>query len=386
MSVAVNEADRLAEASGDRYNRVVRLAQAIFGAPIAALNLIGETHQHTVAAVGAPTTSSPLADSICRHTVEYDDVFEVFDLREDQRFQDNKIVAGPPRVRFYAGVPLQSTSGHKVGALCILDLVPRELGSTQREMLADLGAMLERELAVEEEMIRAGEVQRLLLPSRAPGLPGIDVAGRVRQAREAGGDFFDWHLVATPASPDQLQLVIADVMGKGLSASLIASEMRAVLRTHSRYVPLGQAIQRTADTTVHDLENSGSFVTMWAGRLDPETGTLRYVDAGHGLGVLVTANGIRRLTQEHLPLGLPVASTWTEATETMRPGDVLVVVSDGVFDVFGDVDAALAAVQRVAETGVRSIEIVNRIIDYAAAQGATDDLTAVVVRRTEARR
>src|SRR5918997_2146348 len=286
MSVAVNEADRLAEASGDRYNRVVRLAQAIFGAPIAALNLIGETHQHTVAAVGAPTTSSPLTDSICRHTVEHDDVFEVFDLREDQRFQDNKIVAGPPRVRFYVGVPLQSTSGHKVGALCILDLVPRELGSTQREMLADLGAMLERELAVEEEMIRAGEVQRLLLPDRAPALPGIDVAGRVRQARDGRGDFFDWHLVATPASPDQLQLVIADVMGKGLSASLIASEMRAVLRTHSRYVALGEAIQRTADTTVHDLENSGSFVTMWAGRLDPEDGTLHYVDAGHGLGVL----------------------------------------------------------------------------------------------------
>lgn len=385
MTTATREAERLAAVTGGRYERVIGLAHAIFGTRIAALNLIGETQQHTIAAVGAQRASGPLAQSICKYTVEQDGVFEVSDLSADTRFQDYGSVKGPPRLRFYAGFPVHSVSGQKVGVLCILDDVPRELSDLEREMLADLGALLEREFAVQEEMIRAGEVQRLLLPSRAPELTGIEVAGRVEQAGEAGGDFFDWQVVGPLPTPDRLQVVTADVMGNGLPAALIAAEMRAVLRTHSRYVPLDEAVQRTSDTTTHDLESNGRFVTMWACRLDPADGTLEYVDAGHGLAALVTPVGPRRLAQDSLPLGLPFQCTWKQATDTMGYDDILVIVSDGVFDVFGDLDSAMTAVQEVARAERRCAEIVDRIVDHAAAQGASDDLTAVVVRRTEAR-
>jgi serine phosphatase RsbU (regulator of sigma subunit) len=387
MSTGTHEAELLAHVSPDgRYDRVVRLAQAIFGAPIAALNLIGAREQYTVAAVGAPRATVPLSESICRFTVEHDDVHEVRDLRADARFSDLAVVAGPPRVRFYAGVPLRSSSGQKVGTLCILDLVPRELGATQREMLADLGAMVEREIAVQEEMRRAGEVQRLLLPSEPPALPGLEVAGRVLQAREAGGDFFDWQVVGATAGPDRLQVVLADVMGKGLAASLIASEMRAVLRAHSRYVGVGEAVRRTNETTSRDLQTNGRFVTLWVGRVDPADGALEYVDAGHGLAVIVSPRGARRLVQHDLPLGMPVPSTWTQATDTLAPDELLVVVSDGVFDVVGSVDAALEAVQPLVDPTLSCGEVVDRIVRYAAEQGTADDVTAVVVRRTDAAR
>ncbi|WP_345750696.1 PP2C family protein-serine/threonine phosphatase [Microbacterium rhizophilus] len=383
MSTRATEIERLATAGNERFDGVIRLAQAIFGAPIAALNLVTETQQFTVAASGTPKASRGLGDSICQYTVQREGVFEVPDLRLDDRFAEMPSVAAGPRVRFYAGVPLHSTSGQRVGSLCLLDLVPRELGNAQREMLADLGAMLEREIAVELEMMRAGEVQALLLPSEPPALEGVEIAGRVQQARAAGGDFFDWQVIDDGAP--QLQFVLADVMGKGLSASLIASEVRAVLRTHSRYATLAESLNRTVETIAQDLETNGSFVTMWTGRLDPVTGALQYVDAGHGLGVVVSPRGVRRLAQPNVPLGVPFAGTMESSTDVLEPDETVVIVSDGVFDVFGEIDLALDAVQAAADPALTPAQLVDRVVDYAAAQGASDDLTAVALRRTGVR-
>lgn len=383
VTTPAQEADLLAAVADQRFDRVVRLTQAVFGTPIAALNLVGEHEQHTVAAVGAPMGSTPVGDSICRYTVQQPDIMEVPDLRVDPRFRDNPLVAGPPRLRFYAGVPLRAPSGKRVGALCILDLVPRRLGSLQHDMLADLGAVLERELAVEAEMQHAGAVQRRLLPARPLDVPGLEMGGRVQQAREAGGDFYDWQLIpAKDGHPATVQVALADVMGKGLSASLIASEARAVLRTHSHYAPLAEAVQRTWETTEPSLTGNNAFVTLWAGRIDPNDGTLTYVDAGHGLAAIASPQGVRRLFQDHLPLGLPVFDPWNADTDVIAPGETLAIVSDGVYDVFGSVDRAMAALRRIA-TQCRSVgSMVDTILEYSESHGATDDITAVVVRRT----
>jgi len=189
--VGRQEAEALVHSgAAERYDRVVRLAQAIFGAPIAALNLIGNDKQTTVASVGYRLGDMPAEDSVCHVTVQ-DEILEVRDLRADERFAQLPSVTDPPRLRFYAGVPVRSQSGQNVGVLCILDLTPRTLGRQQREMLADLGALLERELAVQEEMHLAGQVQQLMLPTTAPEIDGVEIAGRVQPAREAGGDYFD---------------------------------------------------------------------------------------------------------------------------------------------------------------------------------------------------
>lgn len=367
----------------DRYDRVVRLAQAIFGAPIAALNLIGNRTQFTVASLGYPTGDTPVENSVCRETVQQDEILEVPDLREDERFAAIPAVTGSPRVRFYAGVPVRGQSGQNIGALCILDIVPRKLGRQQREMLADLGALLERELAVQEEMDLAGQVQQLMLPTSAPNIDGVEIAGRVQPAREAGGDFFDWFVVADRESgQSQLQVVLGDVMGKGLAASLIASEVRAVLRGHSRYSNVGDAVAQTSTTTKHDLEANNRFSTLWVGRLHPETGAIDYVDAGHGLAIIVSGRGYRRLSQHYLPLGMPVDDSWTKASDVLAADELLVVISDGVFDVFDDsFERIEARLHRVLEPGLSCRQVVDRIVEYAVANGASDDVTALVARR-----
>jgi phosphoserine phosphatase RsbU/P len=383
-STGRQEAEAVARSvPAERYDRVVRLAQAIFGAPIAALNLIGNDSQFTVASVGFPKGQVPVEDSVCRETVQQDDVMVIRDLREDERFASIPAVTGPPRARFYAGIPVRGQSGQNIGALCILDLVPRTLGRQQREMLADLGALLERELAVQEEMDLAGQVQQLMLPTSAPDIAGVEIAGRVQPAREAGGDYFDWFVVDDPdGGGKRLQVVLGDVMGKGLAASLIASEVRAVLRGHSRYTDVGDAVARTLTTTRHDLEANNRFSTLWVGRLDPATGALDYVDAGHGLAIIASAAGYRRLNQAYLPLGMPIDELWQRASDVLGDDELLVVVSDGVFDVLDDsFDAVEERLHAILEPGLSCRQIVDRIVDFAVSHEATDDVTALAVRR-----
>lgn len=367
----------------ERYDRVVRLAQAIFGAPIAALNLIGNDSQFTVASVGFPKGEIPAEDSVCHVTVQQDEILEVHDLREDERFAKIPAVTGPPRVRFYAGVPVRGQSGQNIGALCILDLAPRRLGRQQLEMLADLGALLEQELAVQQEMELAGQVQQLMLPTSAPDIGGVEVAGRVQPAREAGGDYFDWLVVNDPdGGGKQLQVVLGDVMGKGLSASLIASEVRAVLHGHSQYTDVGDAVARTWEATSHDLEANNRFSTLWVGRLDPVTGALTYVDVGHGLAIIASQRGYRRLYQGYMPLGTPTDDAWTSGSDVLAEDELLVVVSDGVFDMLNDsFDEVEARLHTILEPGLSCQQIVDRIVDFAVSRAATDDLTAVALRR-----
>jgi len=383
-STGRQEAEAIAlSGPAERYDRVVRLAQAIFGAPIAALNLIGNDSQYTVASVGFPRGEMPVEDSICHVTVQQEEILEVRDLREDERFNAIPAVTGPPRVRFYAAVPVRGQSGQNIGALCILDLVPGTLGRQQREMLTDLGGLLEHELAVQEEMDLAGQVQQLMLPTSAPDIDGAEVAGRVQPAREAGGDYFDWFVVNDPGGGGKrLQVVLGDVMGKGLAASLIASEVRAVLRGHSRYTDVGDAVARTSTTTSHDLEANNRFSTLWVGRLDPVTGALDYVDAGHGLAIIASQRGYRRLYQDYLPLGMPIEDPWTKASDILAEDELLIVVSDGVFDVLDDsFQQVETRLQAVLDRGLSCRQIVDRIVDFAVSHAATDDVTALAVRR-----
>jgi len=383
-STGRREAEAIAHsAPAERYDRFVRLAQAIFGTPIAALNLIGSDSQFTVASVGFPRGEIPVEDSVCHVTVQQEEVLEVRDLRQDERFAAVPAVIGPPRVRFYAGAPVHGQSGQNIGVLCILDLAPRTLGRQERAMLADLGVLLERELAVQEEMDLAGRVQQLMLPKSAPDIAGVEIAGRVQPAREAGGDYFDWFVVNDPdGGGKRLEVVLGDVMGKGLAASLIASEVRAVLRGHSRYTDVGEAVARTVTTTSHDLQANDRFSTLWVGRLDPVTGALDYVDAGHGLAIIASQRGYRRLNQEYLPLGMPIEDTWNKASDVLADDELLVVVSDGVFDVLNDsFDEVEARLEAILEPGLSCQTIVDRIVDFAVSHEATDDVTALAVRR-----
>lgn len=111
------------------------LAAQICQVPIALISLLDGSRQWFKSRYGFEITETPQCQSFCHHAIQSDELFEVEDALEDPRFVDSQLVAGEPHVRFYAGAPLISPSGMRMGTICVLDRVPRKLSPEQREML-----------------------------------------------------------------------------------------------------------------------------------------------------------------------------------------------------------------------------------------------------------
>ncbi len=138
--------DILDSESEDRFDRYARLARGLFHVPIALVSLVDADRQWFKARSGLDATETPREASFCAHAILSDAVLVVEDATRDERFRDNPLVCGDPNIRFYAGYPLKTPDGLRMGTLCIIDRRPRTLSAEKRRLLDDLGAMLESEL------------------------------------------------------------------------------------------------------------------------------------------------------------------------------------------------------------------------------------------------
>jgi diguanylate cyclase (GGDEF)-like protein len=144
---ALNDLAILDTPPEERFDRVTRLAQRMFGVPIATISLIDANRQWLKSCIGGGTLELPRDITFCGHAILDDDVFVIEDALADPRFADNPLVTGAPHIRFYAGQPLRVAGGFKIGTLCVIDTAPRRFSAEDRAALRDLAAVLERELA-----------------------------------------------------------------------------------------------------------------------------------------------------------------------------------------------------------------------------------------------
>ena len=120
------------------YDDITRLAAHVCKTPISVVTFVDTTRQWFKSSVGTVSEGTDRDASFCAHTILADELLEVRDATSDPRFADNPLVTGPPRIRFYAGMPLRTSGGHNVGALCVIDMKPRRLTGDQRDALASL--------------------------------------------------------------------------------------------------------------------------------------------------------------------------------------------------------------------------------------------------------
>ncbi len=231
------------------------------------------------------------------------------------------------------------------------------------------------------ELRRAATVQASLLPARAPDLPGFEVAARFVPAGSVGGDFYDWERVG-----GGLVITLADVMGKGPGAAILAATTRSLLRAQPVPEDVAATLSGAERALDADLVNAGAFVTMFRGFLDPSTGDLTYADAGHGLSLVVRPDGsLRRLPATGLPLGIAAGPERVGARTRLLPGDVLVTFSDGLLDVLGGSIGDLERVREVVRGAATADGAAAAVLALAGgaedAGDAEDDLTVLVVRR-----
>lgn len=271
-----------------------------------------------------------------------------------------------------------------------LDLQVRTPGSTEARIVAFTTARLPggagggvvtvlRDVTAERlELRRAAAVQAGLLPAHVPEVPGYELAARFVPAGSVGGDFYDWQ-----RTPDGVVVTLADVMGKGPAAAILAASTRSVLQAHAQGADVAGTLGATEHALADDLQRAAAFVTAFRGHLDGPTGRLTYADAGHGLGFVVRADGTsRQLPALGPPLGVGLDEPRTAATVELHEGDVFLVFSDGVLDAAGGSLRDLRVHEQAIRGARTAREVADVVLRLATAAGpADDDLTVVVLRR-----
>lgn len=176
----------------ERFDRLCRLATRLFGVPMAAVSLIDARRQWFKSRVGLGVDETPRDISFCGHAILEKERLVVPDALQDERFRDNPLVTGPPHIRFYAGQVLRGPGRQPLGAFCLMDTRPRPFTQEDEAALADLGAIVERELNLartidlERELLQAQQETERLLQSLLPA----PVAARLKTSTGRIADEF----------------------------------------------------------------------------------------------------------------------------------------------------------------------------------------------------
>jgi phosphoserine phosphatase len=252
-----------------------------------------------------------------------------------------------------------------------------------RARLTDALLQAER---LRQEMELARAVQWASLPQALPGVPGYELHAVFSPADRTGGDTYDvaW-------SADGLLLVIGDAAGHGIAPALRVTQMQAMLRMALRLgAPLDTAFREVNDQLA-GTGDDGRFVSAFIGLLDPATHTLRWLSGGHGPTLLLRADGrCERHRSTSFPMGaMPLRETPRPQALTLEPGDLLALLTDGVFEtadaagrLFG-VDGAQrvlgAAPGRPVAATAAALEAALQA--HAGGRGPEDDVTMLLLRR-----
>lgn len=239
---------------------------------------------------------------------------------------------------------------------------------------------------LEHELQLASEIQQRFQPTAPPHVPGYELQGISFPCYEIGGDYYDF------IARDDGRMVIAlgDVSGKGTAAALLMSSLHAAV--HAQAIT-NQSIGNTIrEVNRYLAENTppNRFVTLFYAELDPATGALSFLNAGHNPPLIVHAAGtVEQLASGGIPLGIASDADFREGRTQLAPGDVLVIYSDGVSEAqnpqgeeFGTVRLNEVVARNVdsSASGIRD-RIEAALSKFAQGMPAADDITLVIVKR-----
>ena len=390
---------------GELFEKVLDLLFEAVPAERGAIMLLeGEPPEPTIKASrsrqGGPIAT--LSRSIVRRVLEKKEALLISSVMDDASFstQDSILATG---IRSAMSAPLWYTAtGSEEDAVIGLVYVDSLMAShsfNEEDVriltaLANVAAakiensrLLEESIEkrrLEEEMQVAAEIQRALLPASAPPLAGYGVVGSNRPCRTVGGDYFDFAV-----DHGRLNFALGDVSGKGTGAALLMTVLRASVRGHWADGEPAEAVTRINRTVCQNV-TPGKYITFFMGRLEPDSGRVSYVNAGHNPPIVVRADGtLDSLTTGGVVLGLFEEGAYEQATTRLDHGDVLVVFSDGVTEAwnhddeeFGDARLAeLVRQGRDLDAPALEAGILRELDRFSQGTKATDDRTLIVIKR-----
>jgi len=238
---------------------------------------------------------------------------------------------------------------------------------------------------LDAELVTASDIQAHLYPAALPAIEGYDVSVLVRPCREMGGDYFDVYAVG-----DTFVIAIADVIGKGIGAAMLMSNLQAMVRSLAQQFTDPSLLLERINADLISRVGEGRFITCFLMTLHPRNGRIWYANAGHNQPLLHRCTGeIMPLEVSGIPLGILDDSRY-EAFETeLAAGDVLLLYSDGITECRGGRDelfgeerlrSVLVQASGVDACGIRNA-VFTAVDAFRQDQPCADDMALVVVKR-----
>jgi len=298
-------------------------------------------------------------------------------------------------------VPLLGHDAHLVGVLALGQPLSEEPYSSEDKRLLDsvashaavalenihmaehMADRLEMDGRAGHEMQIARDVQSRLFPQIKPPLASLDYAGSCVQARQVGGDYFDFLAIDSR----HLAFVLADISGKGIAGALLMANLQANLR--SRYATALNDLSgllQSVNTSFHENSPDDRYATLFLALYDDIARTLEYANCGHNFPLLFRADGsLERLASTSTVIGL--FSRWDCATQKIQlfPDDLLVIYTDGVTEAedvssneFGEVRLVETVRANCRQTPAILVQRIQEAVQKFSAGDQSDDLTLVI--------
>ena len=319
------------------------------------------------------------------------------DAQHDPRFMSSTMTI--QGIRSVLAVPLGV--GERIFGIIYADSPLAEAKFTQDHLtvlttLASVAAIrVENARLAEEELERerlnrelqlAREIQQRFQPTSAPHVPGFELQGISFPCYEIGGDYYDF--IERPDG--RVIITLGDVSGKGTSAALLMTSLHAAIHAQSS---TSQSLVETIAAVNRYLAETippNRFATLFYAELDPQSGALSFLNAGHNPPLIVHAAGtMEQLAAGGMPLGIMPNAPYREGRTQLQPGDALVIYSDGVTETqntageeFGPVrlyDVVARNLERSA-AAIRD-QIESALTKFAQGTDSVDDITLVIVKR-----
>ncbi len=261
-------------------------------------------------------------------------------------------------------------------------------GLETAQLIEALSEQAAERVRVTRELELAREVQEGLLPRDLPTISGIDLAAAYRSAAQIGGDYYD--VLSTPAG---ICLAVADISGKGISAALLMSALRASLHTLVLQPDVSATtLAERLNRLLYKGSSASRYATLFLSLFDPALKRLTYVNAGHNPPLLLRRSGrVERLTCGGTVVGLMPEVSYQCETLEMEPGDLLVAYTDGVTEATNEKEEEWGE-ERLREVLVASANsgqgsshavmstVLGRLNDFTEGSPQNDDITLVVMR------
>ena len=365
----------------------------------------GEDHYEQVASrsrqdVAPSERPVTVSRSLVREVSEKGVAALVYDIESDERFAAAKslLLTG---LRSLVAAPLLNPKGN-LGMIVLHASGGRRFSEEDMELLvslASVAALALRNVALAEEAaerkrlekeLKLGRrIQKALLPDRLPELPSYDLYARNLPSRGVSGDFYQ---VLERAQGQEVVLMVADVSGKGIAASLLTASLEALAAGPIEEGDPPDELCCALSRRLHRRTPPEKYATAFLAVLELTTGRLLYTNAGHNEGFLVRRNGeVDELTSTGPPLGLLPTASFEAHQATLEPGDLLVLYTDGITEAQNPEDeeygeerlADFCRSHRTDPLDSLARSLADDLQAFTRGIPFSDDRTLVMVRRQE---